>query len=245
MASSNEKVAVITGGASGIGRAIAENFSSLGYKVLVGDIIFKDREKDREPVNARIDSVGVDLRQSEDCGLLINRALQLHGRIDVLCNNVGIRETTPLGKMEIEVWDSVMAVNLRSTVLCSKHAFPHLASSKGTIINISSRAGITARSGGSAYCVSKAAIIMLTKVLALEGAPLGIRVNCICPGAVDVGHFSAAHVSELARSIPIGRVGSPEEVASVAAFLVSDNAGYMTGSIISIDGGVAARAGQT
>ena len=236
-----KKVAVITGGASGIGRAIAEKFSGLGYAVMVGDLTFKASDISKSGFGSDVLCIGADLGSMTDCDLLIDTALKAWGRIDVLCNNVGVRQLAPICEMELETWDRVLQVNLRSAFICSKLAFPHLLRSQGSIINIASRAGITAYPGGSAYCVSKAAMIMLTKVLALEGAPLGIRVNCICPAAIDVGHVSDPQLKEMARSIPIGRVGKPNEVAELAAYLTSEKADYMTGSIVSIDGGVSAK----
>ena len=236
-----KKVAVITGGASGIGRAIAEKFSGRGYAVIVGDLKFEESDINESGFASDVVCMKADLGSMTDCDRLIDTAYQSWGRVDVLCNNVGTRHLAPVCEMALETWDRVLQANLRSAFICSKLAFPHLRRSHGSIINIASRAGITAYPGGSAYCVSKAAMIMLTKVLALEGAPFGIRVNCICPAAIDVGHVSDPQLKEMARSIPIGRIGKPDEVAELAAYLTSDKADYMTGSIVSIDGGVSAK----
>jgi NAD(P)-dependent dehydrogenase (short-subunit alcohol dehydrogenase family) len=133
-----------------------------------------------------------------------------------------------------------MSVNARGVFLCTKYALPHLRKTKGTIINIASTAGLVGYAGGSAYCVSKAAVVMLSKTTALEFAPYGIRVNCICPGATRTPLIPAGKIGALPKQIPLGRIGEPSDVAELAFFLASEKARQITGGVYVIDGGITA-----
>ena len=180
---------------------------------------------------SEIGFIAADLRKESQVKDLIRRTVERFGRLDVLCNNAGIQRLASIEKLSLAVWDEIMAVNARGAFLCTKYALPHLKFSKGSIVNISSTAGLTGYAGGSAYCVSKAALVMLTKTTALELAVYGIRVNCICPGATSTPLIRAAIQKRLAKQIPLSRVGERDDVAELVFFLASEKARQITGGV--------------
>jgi 3-oxoacyl-[acyl-carrier protein] reductase len=182
----------------------------------------------------------------------VARALSRFGRIDILVNDAGILRVTPLIDTTANEWDKVMAVNARGAFLCSKHVARHMvAQNRGKIVNISSNAGKAAFPNEPSYIASKHAIIGLTKSMALDLAPFRINVNAICPGEVDTGMYRAyirreaqltkrtdeEVLGEAIHSIPLGRLAEPKEIANIAVFLCSDDADYVTGQAINVDGG--------
>lgn len=181
-----------------------------------------------------------DVRSEYQIRALIRRTVERFGRIDVLCNNAGVQKLAPIDKASAAQWDDLMAINARAAFLSSKFALPHLKWSKGTILNIASTAGLVGYAGGLAYCASKAALVMISKTTALEVAPYGIRVNCICPGATRTPLIAAAKIKTIVKSIPLGRVGEPNDVAELALFLASEKAQQITGGVYVIDGGITA-----
>ena len=162
------------------------------------------------------------------------------GRLDVLCNNAGIQKLGAIEDLTPAVWDEVMSINARGAFLSTRVALPYLRKVRGRIVNVASTGGLVGYAGGSAYCVSKAAMVMLTKVLALELAPAHVRVNCVCPGAVNTPMVPSGSLKRVARQIPLGRVGQPREVADLVFYLASDKARQITGGSFVIDGGVTA-----
>lgn len=245
-----DKVAIVTGAAGGMGEAIARMFAQEGARVLATDIQV-------EKLNGWVLEAGLpsivgmrhEVQSPADWQLVVNKALELYGKIDILINNAGVyqpMETTEA--TSLERWNQILAINLTSAFLGAKTALPHLKKSgKGAIVNISSIAGIVG-GNGAAYSASKAAMRLLTKDQAVEFAPFRIRVNSIHPGGVFtpmtehlVPADPAQRAAMFAAMCPLGRIGTPEEIAYGALFLASDESSYVTGSELVIDGGMTAR----
>ena len=249
------KTSVITGAASGIGAALAERFAREGASIVVGDI---DDIAGRELVGAlarRMERtadasfayVHADVGVAEDVENLVARAVGMFGRVDVLVNNAGINPTGSVVNTRIEDWDRVIAVNLRGVFLGCKFGVQAMlkSGSGGSIINMGSVSGLEAGPFSQlAYEVSKAGVIALTRSVAQDYAPEGIRVNCICPGGTAtqlvselMGSMEPKQKEAYVGVIPMGRLAKPDEIASVATFLASDESSYVTGASIVVDGG--------
>lgn len=230
----DDRVVLVTGGAGGIGAAIAARFASDGATVVAADIGSPDTP------DPRIIYETADVSVAEDVEALFAKVGSEHGRVDVLVNNVGIWFRRPFAEITVGEWDRVLAVNLRGVFLCTRAALPLLqAAGGGAIVNIGSQAGLTVTRGqGAHYHASKAAIAHLTKVLAVEFGPLGIRVNCLAPGVTlpDPSVLPARILDQ----IPLGRGGVPDDIAGVCAFLASKDASYVTGQTLLVNGGAVA-----
>jgi NAD(P)-dependent dehydrogenase (short-subunit alcohol dehydrogenase family) len=243
------KVAIITGAATGIGRATALTLAESGAAVTIN---YKRNEKDAELLRKQIVSTGgraitvqADVTRASDVDALVKRAAEEFGPVDVLINNAGsLIQRLRILELTEERWDEVMDLNLKSAFLCSKAVVPSMMERKtGAIINLSSIAG---RNGGALgsihYSTAKGGLITFTKGLAKELAPFGVRVNAVSPGVIDTPYHEQFSSSEMMKSyvnaIPLGRVGKPEEVAKVIAFLASDAASYLAGETIEINGGM-------
>jgi len=240
-----DRIVLVTGATSGIGRAIALGFAKEGAKVVAAG-----RRQDRlaELTGASpgaIETVRADVTDPGDRTRLV-KACESLGGLDVLVNSAGILEAGTIETTGLADWDRSMDVNVRSVFALTGQALPLLVPRKGNILNLSSVAGLRPYPGVLAYCVSKAAVDQLTRCLSLELAPRGVRVNALNPGVVVTELHRAGGMSEsdyasfLERSRtthPIGRTGRPEEIASLALFLASDEAGWITGGTFSIDGG--------
>lgn len=249
-----EKNALITGGGSGIGRAMALAFVREGARVFVADLHAEGAEETARQVRqAGGDATAfrADVTRSADVQAMIAACLEHYGRIDVLCNNAGLGSTQTVVDTPEELWEDVFAVNVRGTFLCSKYAIPHMIEAGGgSIVNTASVAGLVGIINRAAYCASKGAVISLTKAMAIDHVQQKIRCNCICPGTVDspwVGRFldaapdPAAERAALVARQPMGRLGTPEEIAKAAVYLASDDADFITGSALVIDGGLTAQ----
>lgn len=230
----NERVVLVTGGARNIGAAIATRFATDGARVVVADL-HPPAEAD-----ARIRYEHMDVCAADDVESLIARVVAEYGRIDVLINNVGIWFRRPFREITVDEWDRVFAVNVRGVFLCTRAVLPIMeAVGGGCIVNIGSQAGMTVTRGqGAHYHASKAAISHLTKVLAVEFGPLGIRVNCVAPG-VTLPDPSLLPPEALDQ-IPLGRSGAPGDIAGACAFLASPDAAYITGQTLLVNGGAVA-----
>lgn len=237
-------VALITGGTTGIGLGIARVLAQHGMRLLInGRSESQGRKSVQELHDAGADAVFVsaDVGTEEGVDRLFDALRETYGALDLLCNNAGIQELAPFAEMPVSVWDQVMQTNVRSAFLCSQHALPFFrARGKGNIVNMSSTSGLQGYATGVAYAASKAAMLMMSNVLALELAPEGIRVNCLCPGGVRTRLVPADAAGHLADRIPIGRLGEPEDVGDLVAFLASDRAAYINGGVFRIDGGTSA-----
>jgi 3-oxoacyl-[acyl-carrier protein] reductase len=240
-----DDIAVVTGAARGIGKAVAERLAAQGDVVVVVDLDGSAAEKTAGEIRAagrRARAAAVDVSSYKDVEALMAGIAREHGGIDVLVNNAGIIRRGTLQTVTEQDWDAVMAVNLKGTFNCCKHAVPWmLGRDRGRIVNVASisgRAGdITSAPG---YGPSKAGMINLTKTLAAELAPHGITVNAVAPHAIATemsGQWSEEKRQRIIQSIPLGRLGLPEEVAAAVAFLASAEAGFITGATLDINGG--------
>lgn len=249
-----QRVAVITGAGSGIGQAMALLFAREGARLLIADV---NEEAVKETANRVVSGGGtcealkVDVSQPQQVRHMIEQAQTTYGKLDILCNNAGIGSTTDVIECEPDDWDRVMTVNVKSVYLGCKYAVPvMIAQGGGVIINTASVAGMVGIVKRASYSASKGAVIALTRQVAVDFVERGIRVNCLCPGTVDspwVGRLldqADNPVTERAALVarqPMGRLGTPEEVAAAALYLASDDAAFITGTGLVIDGGWTAR----
>lgn len=242
------KTALITGASRGIGKEIAQEFASQG--AIVGINYPPGEKSNASKVLAAVDESGsqgvklkADVRSDSDVKNMIADFEEEFGPIDILVNNAGGSvERSPIENMSTELWENVVDLNLKGVFLTSKFAIPGMRENKeGSIINISSQLGIIGAANRVHYCAAKGGVISLTRALAREVAP-EIRVNAIAPGPIETGirgELTEEYLSKRTQSIPLGRLGKPEEVASTAAFLASDESSYFTGQTLSPDGGEA------
>ena len=243
----DEKVAIITGAATGIGRAAAKLFAAEGAGVVVADRNQPDGEqttKSIEEGGGRARFVNVDVSRAESVERMVRFALDSFGRLDVLVNNAAILIRAPrLHEVTDLEWDLTLATDIKGVFLCCKYAIPEMMERGGSIVNVSSTSGIRASSASVPYGVSKAGVISLTQTAAMQYAADGIRVNAVVPGPVDTPQFRGSTGSrtvfeERVAAIPVGRVGKPKDVANLMLYLASDESSYVTGSAFVIDGGV-------
>ena len=242
------KVAIVTGGCSGIGAAIAELFARDKANVTIADIKEKHETLTRiKKAGGKVHFMKTDVRKDRDVRRLVDSTVSAFGGIDILCNDAGVELIKPLVDTTEEDWDRVIDTNLKGAFLVSKYSLPHmLKKTQGSIINIASQLGIVGLERWGAYCASKGGVIMLTKAMAVEYGKHGIRVNCICPGAIETPmmerELKLEKNPEQARRRfvdlhPIGRLGKPVEIAEAALFLASDRSSFMTGGALVVDGG--------
>lgn len=247
-----DKVVIVTGAGSGIGKATAMAFAKEGASMAIVDIGLENGEATAAEIvehGGNAIAIKADVAEENDWINVVKQVKDAFGQVDVLFNNAGIGGGKPLMDLDAADWDRLMAVNLRGVFLGCKTVMPALIESGGgAIVNMSSStAGWDTIHGGGAYMASKAGVSQITKNLALEAAPHGIRVNAVCPGIIETRLSSAqAGASEDAQDaffdrfrqrIPLGRVGQPEDVASAVLFFASDEARHITGSMLLIDGG--------
>jgi 3-oxoacyl-[acyl-carrier protein] reductase len=240
------QVAVVTGGARGIGRAIAMTLAAHGANVVISDVNMEAAQKTADDIatttGRRSLAVTVDVSQSDSVENMVKQTLDAFGHIDILINNAGITRDGLLMRMKDSDWDLVMEINLKGTFLSTKAVLrPMMKQRSGRIINISSVVGIMGNAGQANYAASKAGVIGLTKSTAKEVASRGITVNAVAPGfiATDMTDKLSDDVkANFLASIPLGRAGSAEDVAQTVLFLASPQASYITGQVIHIDGGM-------
>lgn len=238
------KVAVVTGAASGIGAAIAKRFHEHGAYVVAADISGQQDAIATE-LGERCIAVQVDVRNSQQVKAMLDAAVEHFGGLDILCNNAGIEGSLAFtADYDEDEFEEILAINCRGVFLGMRHAIAIMAQNGGgSIINIASAAGLVAFPGMSAYCASKGAVRMLSKTAATEYGSQGIRVNSICPGVIAtplVSHIPTEIVDAVKQRTPLGRLGQPQEIADLAVYLGSDESGFVTGADMLIDGGMAA-----
>lgn len=251
-----DRVAIITGGASGIGRATALLFAREGAAVMIADLNAQTGQavvSEIEKAGGRAFFESADVTSAVDCRRVVERTLQEFGKIDVLFNNAGIIRRATVLDLSEEDWDRVMAVNVKSVFLLSREVIPHMQKAGGgSIINTASGWGLTGGAKAAVYCASKGAVVLLTKAMAVDHGPQNIRVNCICPGDTDtgmlrseaqqLGEAAGRFLADAARR-PLGRMGKPEEIAQAALYLASDASSFVTGTALVVDGGGLAGSG--
>jgi len=247
------RVAIVTGAGSGIGRATANLFAKEGAKVVAADI---ESGLGKETVERILKNGGTaiqavaDVSKADEVKAMIKTCISNFGKLDVLFNNAGIEGPSGLlWKMGENNWNRVIDVNLKSVFLGCKYAIPHMKRTKGSIINTASELGLVGSTSRPAYSASKGGIIALTRSLALQCAPYGIRVNCICPGATEtpllvrfIGEKQRERgLRKVMQEIPLRRLGKPMDIAYAALYLASEESSFVTGSILVIDGGSTAQ----
>ena len=244
------KVALITGGASGIGRATALLFAREGAAVAIADLNPAGGESVAKSIAARGGRTlfeSADVTSAEDCERVVSRTLNEFGGLHVLFNNAGIVRRASVVELSEQDWDRVMEVNVKPMFLLSKLAIPLMArAGGGSIINMASGWGLAAGPRAAVYCASKGAVVQLTRAMAIDHGPQKIRVNCLCPGDVDtpllreearqLGEAEEKFLAEAARR-PLARLGKPEEIAQAALYLASDASAFVTGATLVLDGG--------
>lgn len=245
-----EKVALVTGGSSGIGRATAIDFARKGAKVVIADWIENEETMNLiENLGGEVLFVKCDVSKSDDVKALIEKTMSTFGRLDFAFNNAGIEGTSaPTQDCTEENWDKTIGINLKGIWLCMKYEIPEMLKiGKGVIVNCSSVAGMIGFRGLPAYVASKHGVIGLTKTAALENAKLGIRVNVICPGVIQTPMIDRLTgkkketIEQFTDLEPVGRFGLPEEIANAVLWLCSDEASFVTGIAMTVDGGFLAQ----
>jgi len=246
MNNDGEKVAIITGGGQGIGKAVAQRLLSAGTTVVIAEV---DEEAAREVESEYADLgtvlyVPANVTDEASVKNLMETTINAFGRIDVLMNNAGIAANRPIANLSLEEWNRVITTNLTGTFLCSKHAAPHLARQNGSIINMASTRTLMSEPDTEAYSASKGGIAALTHSLAISLGP-NVRVNCISPGWIEVSPWKKKQFRKMpgiteaeGRQHPVGRVGTPEDIASLVCYLISTEAGFITGANFVVDGGM-------
>jgi NAD(P)-dependent dehydrogenase (short-subunit alcohol dehydrogenase family) len=239
-----DRIALITGGGSGIGEATALRFAREGAKIAICDV----DEDSANRVAQSIKEAGgesmvitADVSNRSDVEAMVSRVVEHFGRVDILVNNAGINRDAFVKKMTEEQWDDVIRINLKGTFLCAQAAFGVMSQQKyGKIINTAS-IGAVGNIGQANYAASKCGVIGFTKTLALEGARYNINVNCVAPGATKTpmtGKLPEKMVDMITAKIPFGRWAEPDDIASAHVFFASDEAGYVTGQVLFVDGGI-------
>jgi len=241
-----DRIAIVTGGASGMGFAIASKFASEGAKVVIIDIAGDKAEEAAQKIRSEgreVIAFQGDVTSRERIQEIVSNVLEKYGKIDILVNNVGIYRGKPFWEEPLDIWELLFKVNVLGIVIPSQIIVPHMIERKnGVIINISSKAAIVGEPGHAAYTASKGAVLSLTRAMAVELAPYNIRVNAICPGPTETPLLFAVtdekERKRMASRCILGRLAKPEDIAGAALYLASDEASYVTGQALIVDGGM-------
>ncbi len=240
-----DQVVLVTGGARGIGKAIAENFAKRGARLVIADISLSSADETAKEIAAsgvRTLALGLDVSKSGDVTAAFEQIMKEFGRIDVVINNAGITRDGLILRMKEEDWDAVININLKGVFLCSKEAVKLMVKQRyGRIVNIASVVAFMGNPGQANYSASKAGIVGLTKTIAKEYASRGVTVNAVAPGFIATAMTDALPDNikqEMLKSIPVGAFGSVDDVANAVAFLASPANGYITGQVIHVNGGM-------
>ncbi|WP_297493990.1 SDR family NAD(P)-dependent oxidoreductase [Acidocella sp.] len=242
------RVAIVTGGGTGIGYAAALQLARLGATVVIASRTADELEKSAASIAAQSGAtclaVPTDVKNEDACINLVQRTMDAFGRVDVLINNAGGTRMGPLEHIPTRGWDSIYDLNVKSAYICTREAGKHMVAQKsGAIVNISSNAGITGVKGGAHYASAKAALQMFTTVTAAEWGRHGIRANCVAAGMIASPRAAAAweaaglDAANMGAAIPLGRAGTPDEIANMIVFFASDAASYITGQTVAVNGG--------
>ena len=240
------RTAVVTGGSRGIGRAVCVQLARQGCHVVVnychGEAAAAETVSLCRAQGAQAVAVQADVSTAEGCKKLFEEAVNAFGRVDILVNNAGITRDNLILRMSEEDFDAVLNANLKGAFLCCKEAARRMVRQRwGRIVNLSSVVALRGNAGQTNYAASKAGLIGLTKALAKEEGPSGITVNCVAPGVIDtdmMAAFTAEDKAALAEETPVGRLGSADEVAQLLVFLAGESAGYITGQVFGVNGGL-------
>ncbi|MBI3611014.1 MAG: 3-oxoacyl-[acyl-carrier-protein] reductase [Nitrospirae bacterium] len=239
------QVAIVTGGARGIGRAIAQGLVQDGAHLVISDVNLEEARQtadDLAMAGGRCLAVQANVADGQAVAEMVGRAVKEFGRIDILINNAGITRDGLLLRMKEEDWDLVMNVNLKGAFHCTKAVLSSMSKQRrGRIVNIASIVGVQGNAGQSNYAASKAALIGFTKSVAREYASRGVTANAVAPGFIDTAMtqtLSAEVRDGLMKQIPLGRLGTPQDIAHAVRFLTSEEAGYITGQVIHVNGGM-------
>ncbi len=235
-----DQIAIVTGGAVGIGKAIAERFVDDGATVVIADVDEDNGESAAEEIGCQFSHC--DVTDYEQVETLVEETVDTHGGLDVMVNNAGIASVTSVEEMDLEEWRAVVDTNLDGVMHGTKAALPQLKESNGCIINLGSIYGLVGGKGAASYSAAKGGVVNFTQQVAIDYATEGVRVNSICPGFVETPMTEDLLEDErfynyLEQKTPMDRHGQPEEIAPMAAFLASDEASYITGANIPVDGG--------
>ncbi|MFH1351458.1 MAG: SDR family oxidoreductase [Pseudomonadota bacterium] len=249
------KMALITGGGTGIGAAIAKRFVDEGAKICIIGRRQEMLDKVAQTMpQDRVSTCSGDVTEYKDIEKMVDTALKFGGKLDVLVNNAGIDPGGTIVDLDLETWKKVIDINLTGPFLMMKASLPHMIQNDGgSVINISSLGGLRCLPGMPAYCTSKAALIMLTKQAALDYGPFKVRCNAVCPGATRTAMLEEALTplaenlatdidgvfARISSNVPLRRVAAPDEVTGICSFLASDDSSFMTGSVLLLDGGAA------
>jgi len=241
----NEKVVIVTGAGRGIGRGIVEKLAALGARVVVSDIDEGSARETARTTGGEALGLRVDVTSKESVEAMVKATMDHFGRVDVLVNNAGWDKVGPFLKSDESDWERVIAINLYGMFHCCKAVLPVMVSQgSGKVVNIGSDAGRVGSSGEAVYSATKGGVIAFTKTLAREMARYKINVNCVCPGPADTPLFAELGQDQptlreaLEKAIPWRRLARPEDIANAVAFLVSDEAEYITGQTLSVSGGL-------
>ncbi|HTN43526.1 MAG TPA: 3-oxoacyl-[acyl-carrier-protein] reductase [Nitrospiria bacterium] len=240
-----ERVAIVTGGARGIGKAISQSLIQDGAHLVISDVNLGEAKQTADELatsGRRCLAVGADVTDGKGVAGMVDRAIREFGRIDILINNAGITRDGLLLRMKEEDWDLVLNVNLKGAFHCTKSVLPLMSKQRrGRIVNIASIVGVMGNAGQANYAASKAALIGFTKSVAREYAGRGITANAVAPGFIDTAmtqNLSSEVREGLMKQIPLGRLGTPQDIAHAVRFLVSEEAGYITGHVLHVNGGM-------
>ena len=240
------RVAIVTGSGRGIGKTIALKLAEVGATIVINDVgeasIVETVAEEIRAMNRESLAVLADVSIASDVDRLIETVMTTYGKVDILVNNAGITRDHLLLRMSDEDWDKVISVNLKSVFLCTRAVLRHMTRQRwGRIINMASIVGIAGNAGQANYAAAKAGIIGFTKTVAKEVASRGITVNAIAPGFIDTQmtqQLEESWIQEIKRRIPVGYLGTPRDVAEAVAFLASEEARYITGHVLNVDGGM-------
>lgn len=249
MPSLHDKVALVTGGSSGIGRATALALAAEGARVVVVDLRLPELEETVAMIRearGTADGCQANVAQAAEVARMVAFAVELHGALDVAVNNAGIEGTpfVPLAEYSESTFDEVIATNLRGVFLCMKYELPHLLATRGAIVNMASAAGLSGGKVGAGYHASKHGVVGLTRAAAVEYADKGVRINAVAPGVIRTPMADRAFmhngsiVAQLTSRHPMGRLGTPDEVARAVVWLCSSAASFTTGHVLPVDGGL-------